>query len=115
MLGRYSLDKPGLVFAGGDWDTAQYVTYPADKDGVLPITDDEYFTDDAVSMFIQWVKTVFGADDLEVNLKYIASALYPNGGGTARADHAHCQRRRGGGLSRNARPARGRCGVSGPD
>ena len=84
MLGRYSLDKDGLAYAGGEWDVTQYRTYPADKDGVLPITDDEYFSDDVVSMFVNWVKTVFGADDLEENLKYIASALYPNGGGTAR-------------------------------
>ena len=84
MLGRYSLDKPGLVFAGGEWDAAQYVTYPADKDGVLPITDDDYFSDDVVSMFVDWVKTVFGTNELEDNLKFIATALYPNGGGTAR-------------------------------
>ena len=84
MLGRYSLDKPGLVFAGGEWDEAQYVTYPADKDGVLPITDDDYFSDDVVSMFVDWVKTVFGPNELEDNLKFIATALYPNGGGTAR-------------------------------
>ena len=84
ILGRYSLDKDGLAFAGGEWDASQYHTYPVDKDGVLPITDDEYFVDDAVSMFVRWVKTVFGADDLEENLKYIGSALYPNGGGTAR-------------------------------
>ena len=84
MLGRYSLDKPGLVFAGGEWDAAQYVTYLADKDGVLPITDDDYFSDDVVSMFVDWVKTVFGTNELEDNLKFIATALYPNGGGTAR-------------------------------
>ena len=84
MLGRYSLDKPGLAFAGGELDVAQYVTYLADKDGVLPITDDDYFSDDVVSMFVEWVKTVFGPNELEDNLKFIASALYPNGGGTAR-------------------------------
>ena len=84
MLGRYSLDKPGLVYAGGEWDAAQYVTYPADKDGVLPITDDEYFSDDVASMFVDWIKTVFGQNELEDNLKFIASAFYPNGGGTAR-------------------------------
>lgn len=27
MLGRYSLDKPGLAFAGGAWNESQYVTY----------------------------------------------------------------------------------------
>ena len=75
MLGRYSLDKPGLAFAGGAWDARQYVTYPADKDGILPITDDEYFSDDIVTMFVDWVKTVYGAATLEENLRFIADAL----------------------------------------
>ncbi len=84
MLGRYSLDKNGLIYAGGEWDASQYATYPADADGVLPITDDEYFSDDIVTMFVGWTRIVFGPDSLEDNLKYIATALYPNGGGTAR-------------------------------
>ena len=88
MLGRYSLDKPGLQFAGGDWQAwlAQQgpMTWTPDKDGILPITDDEYFSDDIVTMFIEWVRTVYGADALEDNLKFIASALYPTGGGSAR-------------------------------
>ncbi|MBQ9210203.1 MAG: BREX-1 system adenine-specific DNA-methyltransferase PglX [Clostridia bacterium] len=88
MLGRYSLDKPGLQFAGGDWQQwlaqQEAMTYEPDKDGILPITDDEYFTDDIVTMFVDWVKEAFGEEMLEENLKYIASALYPNGGGSAR-------------------------------
>ncbi|MBQ9290552.1 MAG: BREX-1 system adenine-specific DNA-methyltransferase PglX [Clostridia bacterium] len=75
MLGRYSLDKPGLAFAGGEWDESQYVTYHADHDGILPITDDEYFDDDIVGKFIEWVRTIYGAETLEANLKYIAEAL----------------------------------------
>ena len=75
MLGRYSLDKPGLAFAGGTWDESQYVTYHADRDGILPITDDEYFDDDIVGMFINWVRTVYGTETLEANLKFIADAL----------------------------------------
>ena len=82
MLGRYSLDKPGLAFAGGIWDESQYKTYPADHDGILPITDDEYFDDDIVGMFVNWVRTVYGADTLEENLKFIANAL--GGKGTPR-------------------------------
>lgn len=84
MLGRYSLDKDGLAYAGGEWDVSQYATYPVDHDGVLPITDDEYFTDDVVTMFVSWIKAVYGESDLEENLKFIANALYPNGGGNAR-------------------------------
>ena len=79
MLGRYSLDKPGLAFAGGNWQEwlAQQdaMTYASDKDGILPITDDEYFYDDIVTMFVDWVKTVYGATTLEENLTFIANAL----------------------------------------
>lgn len=75
MLGRYSLDKPSLAFAGGTWDENQFVTYHADHDGILPITEDEYFDDDIVGKFIEWVCTVYGAETLEANLKFIATAL----------------------------------------
>ena len=83
MLGRYSLDKPGLAFAGGNWQEwlAQQdaMTYAPDKDGILPITDDEYFYDDIVTMFVDWVKTVYGAATLEENLRFIADALEGKG------------------------------------
>ena len=79
MLGRYSLNRPGLAFAGGNWQEwlAQQdaMTYAPDKDGILPITDDEYFYDDIVTMFVDWVKTVYGAATLEENLTFIANAL----------------------------------------
>lgn len=88
MLGRYSLDKPGLQFAGGNWQDwlAQQdaMIYAPDQDGILPITDDQYFSDDIVSMFVEWVQKAFGEETLEENLKYIAGALYPNGNGSAR-------------------------------
>ena len=60
IMGRYSLDKPGLAFAGGAWDASQYASYIPDRDGILPITDDEYFDDDIVGMFVNWVRTVYG-------------------------------------------------------
>ena len=82
MFGRYSLDCEGLAFAGGDWDTSKYQTFPADKDNILPICDDEYFDDDIASRFVVFVKTAFGADTLEENLKFIADAL--GGKGTPR-------------------------------
>ena len=82
MLGRYSLDAPGLAFAGGEWNPDAYKTYPADADGILPITDDEYFDDDIVGLFINWVRTVYGEQTLEDNLKFIANAL--GGKGTPR-------------------------------
>lgn len=75
MFGRYSLDREGLAFAGGEWDAGKYRTYPADKDNILPICDDEYFDDDIVGRFVEFVKIVYGADTLEENLKFIADAL----------------------------------------
>jgi type II restriction/modification system DNA methylase subunit YeeA len=86
MFGRYSLDCEGLAFAGGEWDAGKYRTYPADRDNVLPICDDEYFDDDIVGRFAEFVKTVYGADTLEENLEFIADALAPfsEGGGATR-------------------------------
>lgn len=79
MFGRYSLDVDGLAYAGGDWDSSKYKTFIPDKDAILPITDDEYFTDDIVGRFVEFVRTVYGADTLEENLKFIADALGEKG------------------------------------
>ena len=75
IFGRYSLDKPGLAYAGGDWNPDQYHTFLPDADNVIPITDEEYFTDDLTGLFVAWVKKIFGADTLEENLAFIAKAL----------------------------------------
>lgn len=75
IFGRYSLDKPGLAYAGGDWNPDQYHTFLPDADNVIPITDEEYFPDDLTGLFVAWVKKVFGAGSLEDNLAFIAKAL----------------------------------------
>lgn len=75
IFGRYSLDKPGLAYAGGKWDDSKYTTFIPDADNVLPITDEEYFTDDIVGRFVEFVKVVYGTDTLEDNLAFIAKAL----------------------------------------
>lgn len=75
MFGRYSLDVDGLAYAGGEWDNSKYVSFAADKDNIIPICDDEYFEDDIVGLFVKFVKTVYGADTLNENLKFIADAL----------------------------------------
>ena len=79
IFGRYSLDKPGLAYAGGDWNPDQYHTFTPDADNVIPITDEEYFPDDLTGLFVAWVKKVFGADSLEDNLAFIAKALGTKG------------------------------------
>lgn len=91
MFGRYSLDADGLVLVdqGATVDdylakmsNPDHVTFMPDSDNVLPITDDEYFDDDIVRYFIDFVRTVYGKETLEQNLAFIAEAL--GGRGTSR-------------------------------
>lgn len=75
MFGRYSLDVEGLAYAGGEWNAGKYTAFQPDKDAILPICDDDYFEDDIMGRFVQWVETVYGKATLEENLKFIADAL----------------------------------------
>ncbi len=79
MFGRYSLDVPGLIYAGGEWDASKYKSFQADVDAIIPICDDEYFEDDIVNRFVKFVEVVYGKDTLDENLKFIADALGGNG------------------------------------
>ena len=98
MFGRYSLDQEGLVFAGGTWEPPKesywldtgamwrdkrYISFLPDEDNCIPITDEEYFQDDIVSLFCAWMKATFGEQQLEQNLDFIAQAL-GNRGNTSR-------------------------------
>lgn len=74
-FGRYSLDAPGLAFAGGEWNAQKYKSFKPDEDNCVPITDDEYFTDDIVTRFTEFLSAAFGAERLEENLAFIAKAL----------------------------------------
>ena len=71
---------PGPYHATGKFyyktaDGIKPCTFSPDADNVIPITDEEYFTDDLTGLFVAWVKKVFGADSLEDNLAFIAKAL----------------------------------------
>ncbi|MGN8888059.1 BREX-1 system adenine-specific DNA-methyltransferase PglX [Blautia sp. HCP28S3_G10] len=79
MLGRYSLDCDGLAYAGGTFDGSKYETFIPDVDGIIPITDEEYFEDDIVGLFCAWLKKVYGEETLEENLDFIAKALGKKG------------------------------------
>ena len=111
MFGRYSLDKTGLVLAGqkfenryahnpegyqygdrtvlnGDYliddDGSQIkCSFVPDADNCIPITDEEYFTDDIVGRFVEFVRVIFGTEKLEMNLDFVATAL-GNKGNTSR-------------------------------
>lgn len=82
MFGRYSLDVEGLAYAGGEWDSSKYSTFTPDTDDIIPICDEEYFEDDIVTRFVEFVRVVYGSDTLEDNLSFIANAL--GGKGTPR-------------------------------
>ncbi|EKK0606763.1 class I SAM-dependent DNA methyltransferase [Escherichia coli] len=82
MMGRYSLDREGLVYAHeGNKGFADlvaegaYKTFPADSDGILPLMDDEWFEDDVASRVKEFVRTVWGEEHLQENLEFIAESL----------------------------------------
>lgn len=75
MFGRYSLDMPGLAYAGGEFDWSKYPTFRPDEDDIIPICDDEYFEDDIVDRFCTWLRTVYGEEHYQENLQFISDAL----------------------------------------
>lgn len=111
MFGRYSIYKDGLIFAGEKFSMQAFVDkmnersgtvseeeiirayhdegvvisdmYAPDPDNCIPITDEEYFEDDIVGRFVDYIRVVYGEDSLEQNLDFIAQAL-GNRGNTSR-------------------------------
>ncbi|MEQ8187240.1 MAG: BREX-1 system adenine-specific DNA-methyltransferase PglX [Candidatus Eremiobacterota bacterium] len=75
MMGRYSIDSPGLIYAGDTFDHTKYKTYPADDDGIIPVLSADWFDDDIVAGFIDFLRVTFGEDNLYENIDFIASAL----------------------------------------
>ncbi|HGI5916709.1 TPA: BREX-1 system adenine-specific DNA-methyltransferase PglX [Yersinia enterocolitica] len=82
MMGRYSLDREGLVYAHeGNKSFAElvaegaYKTFPADKDGILPLMDSDWFDDDVTARVKEFVRTVWGEELLQENLDFIAESL----------------------------------------
>lgn len=78
MMGRYSLDEPGLVYAHAGnvgFEPGRYATFPADADGIVPITDELWFADDAPSRIREFLRAVWGPDTLEENMAWLAESL----------------------------------------
>ena len=82
MFGRYSLDSDGLVVAnlGSDALVSQMsdetkVSFPIDDDNVIPVLEDDYFSDDIASRVVSFVKTTFGAENLSENIAFIEKCL----------------------------------------
>jgi type II restriction/modification system DNA methylase subunit YeeA len=78
MMGRYSLDEPGLIYARSGnvgFEAGRYTTFTADADGIVPITDELWYEDDAVLRIREFLLAVWGEDTLDANLAWLAESL----------------------------------------
>ena len=75
MFGRYSLDSDGLLIANMGQEVPTDTTFEIDDDNVIPVLEDDYFTDDIASRFVTFVKTVFGEESLNENILFIEDSL----------------------------------------
>jgi len=86
MMGRYSLDEPGLIYAHAGnvgFDPCRYEKkFPADADGIVPLTDEPWFTEDAASRVREFLRAVWGPDTLEENMAWLAESLGVKGSET---------------------------------
>ncbi|MFL7771326.1 BREX-1 system adenine-specific DNA-methyltransferase PglX [Proteus terrae] len=85
MMGRFSLSRKGLVFAGSagrEFDEllidGAYEGFIPDEDGIIPLTDREWFKDDATNRFREFVQVVWGEEHLQENLDFVAESLCLN-------------------------------------
>ena len=78
MMGRYSLDEPGLIYAHSGnqgFDSSRYRRFPADSDGIIPITDIDWFADDAANRLVEFISVAWDSAHLEENLTFLADTL----------------------------------------
>lgn len=78
MMGRYSLDAPGLIYAhaGNEgFDPSRYETFPADDDGIVPITDEAWFDDDGANRIREFVRVIWGEETEAENMAWLAESL----------------------------------------
>ncbi|MEA3424261.1 MAG: BREX-1 system adenine-specific DNA-methyltransferase PglX, partial [Bacillota bacterium] len=83
-FGRYSLDEKGLVLAGKHYESSLYLKFKPTEDNIILISEDDYFDNDILHRFIEFIKVTFGEETLEENIKYIADVLNPKSKGTSR-------------------------------
>jgi len=91
MMGRYSLDEPGLIYANSGnegfdalVERGAYNSFPADDDGIVPLTDKEWFADDASNRLVEFISVAWDANHLEENLNFLAANLSPKKGEDSR-------------------------------
>jgi hypothetical protein len=81
MFGRYSLDETGLVLANQGDTLQEYLakipnpSFTPDVDNVIPIVDGDWFEDDIVSKFRQFLRVAFGEENFEENLRFVTETL----------------------------------------
>lgn len=82
MFGRYSLDKPGLILANQGETLRDYLKiigkepiFRPTETNVIPILEGDWFADDVVSRFKEFLKVTFGEPNYEENLRFIEQAL----------------------------------------
>ncbi len=83
MMGRYSLAEPGLIYAhaGNEgFDPSRYGDFPADDDSIIPVTESEWFDDDAAVRFEVFLRVAWSPDTVMQNLAFVAESLAPSGG-----------------------------------
>lgn len=78
VMGRYSLDVPGLAFAGGEWDASKYKTYHPDDDGIVPIYRGIGMEDGLTAQLIGLLKLIYGWDSYRQNIDFIAESIGRN-------------------------------------
>ena len=82
MMGRYSIDKPGLILANQGDGLEQYneqvpdTRFEPDDDGIIPLMSAQSdFADNATIRFKQWLVAAFGEETLVGNLNFIEKCL----------------------------------------
>lgn len=81
MFGRYSLDAPGLILGDHGATLEDYLavvpepTFMPDADNVIPVVDGDWFEDDIVERFRLFLRTVFGEQYFQENLRFINETL----------------------------------------
>lgn len=78
VMGRYSLDVPGLAYAGGNWNASKYRTYQPDDDGIVPIYRGIGMEDGLTAQLIDLLKLIYGESTYRQNIDYIAESIGRN-------------------------------------
>ena len=87
MMGRFSLDEPGLIYGlSGNvgFDPSRYSSFPADEDGIVPLTEYGWFNDDAAQRLINFIAVAWNSAQIEDNLTFLADSLDPRSGESSR-------------------------------